>query len=392
MSCVDRLEKRIVFAGMAGLTAKDVGIWAKALPKASSVSRGTWSVGLRGKVYSHWQVGAEQPGLHLRSNSSELRADARVKPSAIKIPSAERKNNFVWLDPSFDWAEPQVKALLAESHALACRKDGGVLRNGEFSDLFIALRKPLEAARPELRPGPVHHAGGPAAKILRNEAPTSAALALWCATLLADLEPAPATESTEVRRLFAQVANPKTTYEELWSAAYDEGGSRALQAARHAVLARGCVEGGYDTRASSYAAASAVLVVNALTARGETTKVTEFIAEIDDRVLAAEFAAVARERLGRELQHCERVLWRGTDPKGNANQWLVRLRPELYALLHKLGARWAWAEGSRDDMLATIRAVDFAAATAVAFARDVPGEFGAAGVVVNPKWERRAKS
>ncbi len=347
----------------------------------------SWTIG-RKKAFAVWHYREEQRGPHVRSNDASVRADPRVKPSTISVKYMEKTNNFVWLDPNASWPAEELERLVAASAALAARKDGGVKRGGEFADLFIVLRKALTAAPPHLRPPPPYHAGGPAAKILGNEGPSSRALALWAAR---QLEPPPE-EQKDYDKAIDLAERNDARYDALWAAAYKKGGSPALAAARAAQLAHGSMAGGYETRASSYAAECACLLLDKLVASGDADKTRAFLAEIDDRILNAEFAAVARERAEREDVECERVLWRGSDAKGNAGKWIARLTPDRYALLAKMGPRWQWVEGTRDDVLASVPDTDFQAATAIVMQRDVPGKFGVGAVVRNPRWAYRKKS
>lgn len=343
-----------------------------------------WQVG-RQKVFAVWVSAGDQVGPHLRCNDEAVRGAGRVARSTLSNRPIEVKNNFLWLDPTAKWTEEELRGLVVASHALATRKDGGVTRGDELSALFIALRRGLKATPAELRPPPPFHAGGPAPKPLRNEGPSSRALAVWGARLLAEFVPAEERAAHARAMALAEAATAK--YDALWAGSSEKGGSRALQAARLAKLAHGSMAGGYETRASSYAGDIAALVVEELLERGLHAKVTPFLAELDERLLNAEFAAVARERVGRELLEPERVLWRGTDAKGNAGRWFVRLGPGRYALLHKVGPRWTMVEGARDDVLANVPDAEFAAATTIAYPRDVPGVFGAGAVVRNPRWK-----
>jgi hypothetical protein len=86
---------------------------------------------------------------------------------------------------------------------------------------------------------------------------------------------------------------------------------------------------------------------------------------------------------------CDRVLWRGSDAKCNASKWIVRLAPGAYVLLSKVGSRWQWFEGTRDDVLASLGDDDLVAATDVVMARDVPGKFAVGAVVHNLNWKQR---
>lgn len=349
----------------------------------------SWTVG-RKKVFATWVFEGDEIGPHLRSNDPAVREDPRVKPTSTPTAQMEKTNNFVWLDPGAAWSNDELEKLLVASHSLSSRKDGGIKRGGSYGDLFIVLRKALLAAPEDMRTAPPHHAGGPAAKILGNEGPTSRAMAVWLAKLLAPL--ASEDEAPHVKKSLELAEAERAKYDALWSAAYDKGGSRALRAARFAQLAHGSMAGGYETRASSYAADIAVLVIeqwleDGVADRPHTKqKVRDLLEEIDDRILNAELAAVARDKLGREGVQCERVLWRGTDAKGNAGRWIARMEAGVYVMITKVGPRWQWIEGPRDHVLASVPDDDFEAATQIAIDRDQPGAFGVGAVVTNPRW------
>lgn len=304
----------------------------------------------RGKCFAVWVTEGDQPGLHLRT----VDAQPGCKPSTLGRAFIEQTHNFIWFAPARARPDDALGSLLAKSHALATRKDGGVVRGGPWRDRFIVLRKALEATPAALCPPGLFHAGGPAAKILGNEGSSSVALANFC---LEWLDEAPA----GVLR-------------------------RAKALAKHAHQSR---MGGYETRASSQAAQIAVLVVEQLVSKRDGRALAHFLEALDDRILAAEFGAVTRLRTGTPLE-CERVLWRGSDPKGNAGQWLARLSRGRYALLRKLGARWVLHDGERDEVLAQLSDDVFSAAARVAQFRDTPGEYAPGAVVANPLWKKSA--
>jgi hypothetical protein len=302
------------------------------------------------KPFALWQKKGDQPGAHLRSAG-----DPRFAASTyVKM----KQHNFVHVTGVSD---EEMAKLVAASHALAIRKDGGVKRGDAFADLYIVVRKALRAVPAASHP-PHIHAGGPLAKILGNEGPTGWSLAVWAAELI----PSDEDDYKRLMKLARDEKSPK--YQTLWSVAYDKYKTPSLRAARSAVLARGSMAGGYVTRASSYAAEALVEALGTIT---DGARIKKLIAEADDRTLVAEFVAAAKERGGREDQKCQRVLWRGPDDKGNCGLWLVRVAAGKYALLSKQGKRWSWSEGTRDDVLSTVPDKFFADATRIAIARDI---------------------
>jgi hypothetical protein len=100
-------------------------------------------------------------------------------------------------------------------------------------------------------------------------------------------------------------------------------------------------------------------------------QLTAFVADVDDKVLNAEFSAIAAVRTHRPGVSCERVLWRGADARGNAGRWLARLASGRWVLVQKLGRRWEWIEGTRDHTLACVPDQDFPSAMRIALLRDI---------------------
>lgn len=213
----------------------------------------------------------------------------------------------------------------------------------------------------------LHHAGGPAVKIVRYEGPACHAIAVWHAELLADtIRPEERDACAELMR--RATVRPQPPYNELGDPNTEtrDHGSPGRIAASCAARARAAMAGGYDARAATYAADSALLVL----ARLEGAKVKAYVTELDDRLLAYEYLAAARDKGGREVS-ASRVLWRGSDAKGDCGHWLVRASAGQYAYLSKEGARWKLTEGPRDDILACVPDALFEHATATAIARDV---------------------
>lgn len=210
-------------------------------------------------------------------------------------------------------------------------------------------------------------AGGPAVRVVKFEGPACLSLAVWQAGLLEST--LAANERAEYERLMKLAAEaPQLRYRELGVAPLT--GSPALISAGECVNARQAAAGGYDSRAAGYAAAISERVLAQL--GGKQAAVEQFLIELDDRLMGYEFAAAARVKGGAEFAQFERVLWRGADAKGDCVAWVARISHERYAILSKVGARWKWVEGSRDDTLAAVPDASFAAATKVAIARDTP--------------------
>jgi hypothetical protein len=83
--------------------------------------------------------------------------------------------------------------------------------------------------------------------------------------------------------------------------------------------------------------------VHALQEKGDPAAVREFIRLLDDWILVAEIVGL------------DRMLWRASNEKG---------------LRHKVGPRYRWITGSRDDVLASVPDVSFERAVASALERE----------------------
>ena len=200
---------------------------------------------------------------------------------------------------------------------------------------------------PYLRPPPPYHAGGPAAKILGNEGWCAGLLAVWAAGQFRARGANRRTRKTNAdcsRLRVLEIQNRSGRDGRRTNRINMRSQRRVSQCARVNT---------YGTRASGYAAEAIVHVIWQLQKDHEDEKTRAFIAEVDDRIIAAELAATAHDRGGRALA-VERVLWRGADHTGNCGSWIARLAPERYVLFQKLANRWTFTEGSRDDVLATV--------------------------------------
>jgi len=212
------------------------------------------------------------------------------------------------------------------------------------------------------------HAGGPAVRAVKFEGPACLSIAAWQTGLLAD------TLTQDERPRFDKwmkmaCESPQPKYEAL-GVAKRPTGSPAFVAASLCLSARGAMAGDYTSRAQADAAVITTFVIRHLGA--DAKALTRFITELDDRLMGYELAAAARVKGGQEFATFERVLWRGGDGEGDCVMWVARVREGVYVLLSKVGARWRWAEGKRDDTLAAVPDSMFAAATREALARDTP--------------------
>jgi hypothetical protein len=132
--------------------------------------------------------------------------------------------------------------------------------------------------------------------------------------------------------------------------------ARALAAAT-ATLASGIIERvhfGLTTTTTR-----AIRVLEALQkARGTKGLIREFIALLDDKIMELAFRTALNEHAPRATAGVPRdVLWVGGKPL----HWLVRT-DRRYGLLGKIGPRWRFVEGERDEVLATVPDAYFDAA------------------------------
>ena len=326
-----------------------------------------WVGGGRRHEFATWIADGDQPGAHLRYASSETLSRAGVERCTAHTG---KDSNWYYLRELPD--EDTLTGLIEISHRVAAQRGAG-RTVGSKRDLYRPLLKALAAAPDTLHPTVAVHANGPAAKVLGQEGPCAYALTCWAAELIGHLVPPEQQEERD--RLFDMATRAKAPeYSRMWNAAVypkiENGESPAVRAARMAVGTRGCVAGGYDQRAVSFATTAAEAVVEALLAAGEEETLRAYLVELDERVMKWELVAVASKKGKREREPAvDRVLWRGADDKGYPALWIARLAGGQHALLAKLGRRWSWLEGSLDDVLASVPDQQFEAAAATCAAR-----------------------
>jgi hypothetical protein len=248
------------------------------------------------------------------------------------------------------------------------------------SDLYPILSRALAAADPSERPEPPYHAGGPMPKL---SALAALDIAIWSAEHVAAL--APAAQKAEIQRVLALAhdvareppARPKMAYTEprfralttqLEEAARTRSkDSRSLGAARRTAGGAASLCKGKPDMVWPNAAYAAERAVQALREKGDRVAVRAYLAALDDRILAAELELIDAD------VKIARVLWRGSNEKGLPGLWLVKLANGTYGLRRKLGSRFTWLTGSRDDVVASVPDVDFERAVSIAMAREPAG-------------------
>jgi len=334
------------------------------------------------REFAIWIDAGDQPGGHLRHADPARLDDPRFERSRAH---RGKKHNWMYVRPSE--ADPeQLRPVVAESYETAQKRGGGKA----VTELYEPLRRGVAAAGPDHAPSDLH-AAGPAAKITGQEGPSSFRLALWSTEAIQHL--APAAEKKALARGLEQLHQAQQVFDrvraeylphqvrmgrgyEILSKTAESlknpaGDSPPLVAASAATGAFRCIPGGYAQRAVIFAAEAVEVTVRALVA-ADADGIRRYLVELDDRILAEELVAVvaAKGKLDK-APAIVRVLWRGADEKGFPALWLVRLEGEqLYGLFWKLGRRWSWAEGRRDDVLASVPNEHFESAALTVAARD----------------------
>jgi len=368
------------------MTAELDEMWEKlaeiclALDRATEIPRRIrgFTVGTnRMKTFAILSAEEATRGIHVRSIDPLVLADARFEGSRIALSSG--RSNWVRLRWTLtpDWTE--MRRLVAESHRLASMKNEGIRSKSEFGDLYPILAHALAVATPDDRPPAPHHAGGPMPSL-----PPAAALriALWCAESVETL--APTNQHADVARVLALVREAAEAAAH-GSSPSDVGSiraraaaaklrdaskttakdSRALGAARRAA---GSASSWWSGKADMVWSGAALAAERAVQAFHETQQapamVRSFLVELDDRILLAELYALEPDEAPL------RILWRAANDKGAPAVWLALFAGGLYGLRRKVGARYAWVKGARDDVLASVPDGQFERAVSIAFARD----------------------
>lgn len=229
------------------------------------------------------------------------------------------------------------------------------------------LKGALEKATAEERPPERPHLGGPT-PVCPSIA--TANLSVWMAERAIELiRPADADEALAIVAMAKQAlatpgrrartglgavraaaaGTPEHDYGQLLAASRDKSrDSEALGLARRAVGAAASLMKGKHDVVWVHAKGSAIRMVSVLRASGGS--VTDFLRELDRRILIAEMAsAAARHAEALEDLVIERVRWRGPD------LFLGQLAgPDRFCLVGKLGRRWVTLTGTKEEMLASV--------------------------------------
>jgi hypothetical protein len=295
-------------------------------------------------------------GVHVRSAEASILGDPRFEPSRAFFLHGGRSNWVRLLDPTPDWHE--VLRLVAKSYVLTSKPNEWTA----VGDVHPILAKALEAAEQVLRPLPPYHAGGPTPKL---KAQASLRIAIWAAESVGHLRAGAEAHDAEHAITLARAAlDTKGNLEALKKASASKArDSRALGAARRAAGGAASLCKGKPDMVWNNAALAAERAVQALAqAHGA---VTQFLSDLDQAVMREEL----EEALGAEK--ISRVLWRGAGEKGQAAYWVARQPSGVYGARRKVGARFAWITGSRDDALANVPDTLFDRAVAIALSNDL---------------------
>jgi hypothetical protein len=81
--------------------------------------------------------------------------------------------------------------------------------------------------------------------------------------------------------------------------------------------------------------------------------VRSFLVTVDEELRRLDVVHALFQRKKQPQSPVVRALWRGA-AGGKVALWLALLEDGQHGLLSKIGRRWSWTEGSRDDVLATV--------------------------------------
>jgi hypothetical protein len=229
-----------------------------------------------------------------------------------------------------------------------------------FEEVHPILGQALRAAPTYAWPARPH-LGGPMPELNGTD---QLAVAVWVAG-----QARPAVPEVDLPKYDAAVAiaaswfsAKQPDYRALWDAAdAAEAKHKVTQIGRMVVAAaRSLAKGGATTAdVNKFSRDAAARVVEAA---GVDAKA--YLAALDQRILLRELEAMHEERQVKPSSPAVAICVR---PKGKMKRVpplvVARLQSGRYGLWHKVGTRWAWSEGSRDEVLATVPDAFMEAAT-----------------------------
>jgi hypothetical protein len=231
-----------------------------------------------------------------------------------------------------------------------------------FEDVHPILGESMRAAPRQAWPARPH-LGGPMPDLTGY---AQLAVGLWAAeqarTAVPDGDREKYDAALAMTRRWFGPGDERPSYRELWDAAdAAEAKHRVTQIGRMVVAgARSLAKGGSTVAdVNKFSREAAARVVEAAGVDAKT-----FLAALDQRIMICELAAMHEERGVKPSSPATAILAR---PKGKTKRVpplvLARLESGRFGLWHKVGTRWAWSEGSRDEMLATVPDAFMEAAT-----------------------------
>jgi hypothetical protein len=114
-----------------------------------------------------------------------------------------------------------------------------------------------------------------------------------------------------------------------------------------------------------------VKMVGILLEEGGNEAVRSFLSDLDEELRRLDLAHAVDLRKKEPSRPIARAIHRGAE-KGKVVLWLAELEGGKLGLLAKQGRLWAWSEGGRDDILATVPDAHFEAAVMAAKERQAP--------------------
>jgi hypothetical protein len=341
----------------------------------------------QGRFFAFLVRNGNYEGVYFRSVDPHITDDPRFFAC---VGYGDRPTNWVRLLPSGELLpDGQLRALVVESHRLTLMRNQGVPPKSAYGDVHPILIKALDAAPEDERTPPPYHAGGPRPQL---PGPEMVGVAIACGEHVMKL--APEAQRDELTRVLvlAQKARElerarKATRAEIdgreleKAAAARPKDSPALRVARRAAACAQWLTGDRLELVMQNAGLTAERAVDVLHAQGEPGSVRDLLNRLDEWILRAELLAVDPGLGGKAQGHdvkslgVTRVLWRAANDKGYASTWLVRFDDSTYGLRRKVGSRFRWILGSRDDVVASVPDATFEGAVAHVLERD------------NPSWE-----